>query len=189
MCFCIVTTAILLAQKNGLGETVFARTLNTISAKLIGIYRAREVNMNYASLSVATLLIFTYSALYASDTKSTDQNPSNTEQNSNSAGQNAKSESTSSANDEQSAIDAFDIAAGEKHYQKNCRACHGPTAKGLASYPGLAGQTTEYLVERLEVYRSGDKVGPNTMLMRPNAANLSDKDIANIANYLSRTFP
>ncbi len=83
---------------------------------------------------------------------------------------------------------AQDITAGEALYKKTCRGCHGPTAKGLASYPGLAGQPPEYLADRLERYRAGEKFGPNTPLMAPNAKKLSDADIANIVNYIVTSF-
>jgi len=80
---------------------------------------------------------------------------------------------------------AQDADAGAKLYKKQCRTCHGPTAKGLASYPKLAGQSMEYLVDRLERYRAGEKFGPNTPLMAPRAKKLSDEDIANIANFIA----
>lgn len=83
---------------------------------------------------------------------------------------------------------AQDISAGEEIYQDVCRTCHGPTAKGMASFPKLAGQPAEYLEMRLMQYRSGEKVGPNTPLMAPHAADLSDSDIASIAGYISTSF-
>ncbi len=87
-----------------------------------------------------------------------------------------------------SQVVAQDIAAGETLYQKSCRNCHGPTARGMASFPKLAGNDAEYLVMRMEQYRAGEQVGPNTALMRPQAANLSDEDIANIASYIANSF-
>lgn len=83
---------------------------------------------------------------------------------------------------------AQDIDKGGELYKKQCRSCHGPTAKGLASYPRLAGKPLEYLVQRLEQYRAGDRLGPNTPLMAPRARKLSDEDIANIANFIATTF-
>ena len=77
-----------------------------------------------------------------------------------------------------------DVAAGEALYQGGCRNCHGPTAKGMASFPKLVGHDAGYLTGRLEQYRSGEQVGPNTALMKPQAVNLSDEDIANLAAYL-----
>ncbi|MEL7348289.1 MAG: c-type cytochrome [Pseudomonadota bacterium] len=83
---------------------------------------------------------------------------------------------------------AQDIQAGEEIYQAQCRVCHGRTAKGLSSYPKLAGREADYLAERLQQYRDGERLGPNTMLMAPQAQGLSDDDITNIASYVAETF-
>ncbi|MEO0912015.1 MAG: c-type cytochrome [Pseudomonadota bacterium] len=77
-----------------------------------------------------------------------------------------------------------DAEMGEDIYKKSCRGCHGPTAKGLASYPTLRDQTFDYLVDRLERYRAGERFGPNTPLMAPRAKKLSDEDIANISTFI-----
>ena len=78
-----------------------------------------------------------------------------------------------------------DAAAGEDLYQSVCRNCHGPTAKGLASFPKLVGQGEDYLSSRLVQYRAGERVGPNTALMAPHAEDLSDGDIADIVTYIA----
>ncbi|HNP34880.1 MAG TPA: c-type cytochrome [Woeseiaceae bacterium] len=83
---------------------------------------------------------------------------------------------------------AQDISAGETIYQANCRNCHGPTAKGMASFPKLTGNSADYIVDLLEKYRAGETVGPNTPLMAPLAKDLSDEDIANLAAYITTTF-
>jgi len=80
---------------------------------------------------------------------------------------------------------AGDIDAGKKLYKKECRSCHGPTAKGLSSYPKLRGQTAEYLADKLQRYRAGEKFGPNTPLMAPRAKKLSDEDIENISGFIA----
>ena len=82
-------------------------------------------------------------------------------------------------------FESVDLSAGETLYKKSCKNCHGPTAKGMASFPKLTGNSAEYLIDRLTRYRDGEKFGPNTPLMMPQAANLSNADIANIANYIS----
>lgn len=79
---------------------------------------------------------------------------------------------------------AEDLVDGEALYKKNCRACHGPTAKGMASFPKLVGHPAEYLVDRLERYRAGERIGPNTSLMALNAKNLSDDDIAKLVTFI-----
>lgn len=83
---------------------------------------------------------------------------------------------------------AQDIAAGKALYKKECKTCHGPTAKGMASYPKLAGRSTDYLTDKLKRYRAGEKFGPNTPLMAPRAKILSDKDIDNVVAFIVETF-
>ena len=79
---------------------------------------------------------------------------------------------------------AQDVDAGEQLYQDVCTSCHGANAAGMASFPKLTGQTADYLISRLETYRAGERVGPNSALMMPHAADLSDEDIANLAAYI-----
>lgn len=83
---------------------------------------------------------------------------------------------------------AQDVAAGEELYKKVCRNCHGPKAQGMASFPRLAGNTVQYIAMRLQQYRAGEMVGPNTPLMAPHAAHLTDEDIANVATLIATTF-
>ena len=78
-----------------------------------------------------------------------------------------------------------DIAAGEARYAQNCGNCHGPAGMGLASYPKICGKEVPYLIDRLETYRAGTKIGPNSSLMIMMAQVLSDEEIANLAAYLS----
>ncbi len=81
-----------------------------------------------------------------------------------------------------------DIVAGEEAYQSVCRNCHGPKAQGLASFPKLSDAEPAHLSMRLEQYRAGERVGPNSPLMWPVAEELSDADIANIVAYITETF-
>lgn len=83
------------------------------------------------------------------------------------------------------------IAAGEKRAQEkgkatgqSCVDCHGPEGNQpiAASYPRLAGQYADYLAHALQAYRSGDRQQP---LMTPQAKDLSDADIANLAAYFA----
>lgn len=82
-------------------------------------------------------------------------------------------------------VASADLEAGEALYKKVCRACHGPKAQGLASFPKLAGHEADYLASRLHQYRAGEKVGPNSALMMPVAAKLSDAEIADVAAYIA----
>ena len=85
-------------------------------------------------------------------------------------------------------VRAQDSAAGEALYQDVCRNCHGPSGQGLASFPRLTGLGAEQIVSRLGQYRAGERVGPNSALMRPIAADLSDEDMANLAAYITTAF-
>tara|TARA_B100000686_G_scaffold345655_1_gene430656 strand:- start:1042 stop:1356 length:315 start_codon:yes stop_codon:yes gene_type:complete len=80
---------------------------------------------------------------------------------------------------------AGDIEAGKARYAQNCGNCHGPGGMGLASYPKIKGKEIPYLVDRLNTYRAGTKVGPNSDLMIMMAQPLSDVEIANLAAYLN----
>jgi cytochrome c553 len=84
-------------------------------------------------------------------------------------------------------LQAADLEAGKAKYQV-CASCHGPEGKGQAIFPGIAGQDADYIAGKLNQYRAGEQVGPNTALMAPHAAALSDDDIANVSAYIASEF-
>ena len=62
-----------------------------------------------------------------------------------------------------------------------CHACHGPTGIGVEPiYPNLGGQHQDYLVMSLRSFRDGSR---QNAIMSGFAANLSDKDIEDIAAW------
>lgn len=76
-----------------------------------------------------------------------------------------------------------DIEAG-KAKSAICAACHG--ANGIAImpiYPNLKGQSEQYLVSSLKAYKNKERSGGQAAIMQPQAAMLSDEDIANVAAY------
>ena len=81
-----------------------------------------------------------------------------------------------------------DFEAAEQIFRKSCRACHGNKAQGAASYPKLSDKNPDYIAEKLEIYRSGERIGPNSILMIQHAKKLSDEDIANISVYVATAF-
>lgn len=83
---------------------------------------------------------------------------------------------------------AADKVPGENLYASSCAQCHGPTGKGMASFPSLAGRDANYIQSRLETYRKGGIVGASSSLMIPNAQKLSDDDISNLAALISGNF-
>mgnify|MGYP001368052660 FL=1 len=64
-----------------------------------------------------------------------------------------------------------------------CSACHGATGGGGMG-PALAGQTVEYITGRLRSYKAGETVGPQSGMMWGQAANLSETDIQDLAEYV-----
>lgn len=77
-----------------------------------------------------------------------------------------------------------DIDAGEERYNKTCINCHGAAGKGVASFPKISGKDISYTKSRLETYRDGTKIGPNSSLMIMMAKPLTDEEIVNLAAYL-----
>jgi len=79
---------------------------------------------------------------------------------------------------------AGDSAAGEAKFKSNCKQCHGPAGMGMASYPKVSGNPVDYTRNRLQTYRSGAEIGPNSALMIMMAKPLTDEEIENLSAYL-----
>lgn len=71
-----------------------------------------------------------------------------------------------------------------------CHGCHGvpgyENAYPRYPVPRIAGQNEQYLLNALHEYQSGDRTHPT---MGAQAQSLSDKEIADIAAYLSSLAP
>ena len=72
--------------------------------------------------------------------------------------------------------------AGKAKYAA-CAACHGNKGQGGIG-PMLAGQTTEYISDRLLAYTAGETVGAQSSLMWGQASMLSETDIQDLAEYV-----
>lgn len=84
------------------------------------------------------------------------------------------------------AFAAGDVGRGEQKAHA-CSQCHG--RNGIAinpQWPDLASQTAGYLVKQLEDFKNGQRRSP---VMAPQAARLSDADIADLAAYFARAVP
>jgi cytochrome c553 len=68
-----------------------------------------------------------------------------------------------------------------------CMACHGPTGSGNpgAKFPSLKGQHPAYIIKALKDFRTGTRANDPAKMMRDIAAKMSDKDIENVAQYIS----
>jgi cytochrome c553 len=64
-----------------------------------------------------------------------------------------------------------------------CAACHGADGNSaVPDFPRLAGQQPDYLAKSLRDYKSGAR---KNAVMAPQAANLTEQDIADLAAYFS----
>jgi len=84
------------------------------------------------------------------------------------------------------------VAAGEKIYRGGiakkqvaaCAGCHSPNGAGMpVQYPRLAGQHADYIKAQLTAFRQGDRA--NSAQMTAIAANLSDKEIEALSDYIA----
>ncbi len=67
-----------------------------------------------------------------------------------------------------------------------CAGCHSPNGAGIpAQYPRLASQHADYVATQLKAFRAGERANDPNKMMRATARNLSDKDIAALAEYIS----
>lgn len=80
-----------------------------------------------------------------------------------------------------------DYAAGEKKAKEVCGACHGADGNSPSgAFPKLAGQWETYIVAALRQYKSGAR---KNVIMAPQAANLTEEDMANVATFFSQQPP
>ena len=90
------------------------------------------------------------------------------------------------------ARDSEAVKLGEKIYRGGiaskgvpaCAGCHSPNGAGIpAQYPRLGGQHAEYTKAQLTAFRQGDRT--NNAQMTAIAANLSDKEINALSDYIA----
>jgi cytochrome c553 len=76
-----------------------------------------------------------------------------------------------------------DAEAGRRKSQP-CQACHGQNGMSVSpDFPNLAGQNEDYIVHVLKHYKNGKRKNP---IMQGQVANLTDKDILDLAAHFSR---
>lgn len=74
-----------------------------------------------------------------------------------------------------------DVAKGQEKVKQICQSCHGLDGQGInETYPKLAGQYADYMMQALHDYKSGARKNP---IMSGFAAGLTEEDIANVAAY------
>ena len=84
------------------------------------------------------------------------------------------------------------VSLGEKIYRGGiaeksipaCAGCHSPTGAGIPSqYPRIGGQHGDYVEAQMKSFRDGKRM--NSVPMKTIAANMSDKEIAAVADYIA----
>ena len=70
---------------------------------------------------------------------------------------------------------------------KTCNACHGADAKTpiMPTYPKIAGQNKEYIIQQMTDIKSGDRSNGQAAAMKAIMANVSEEEIAKLADYVS----
>lgn len=139
--------------------------------------------MKILTLAVMLGISVTAATALAAEAKSDDaKGEANTE---------AKADAAPEAKDEAAPAEVKGDAAAGAGKIAVCVACHGEGGAVPAApiYPKLAGQTTEYLTSSMQAYRDGLRLGGMAAMMSPQAATLSDQDIADIAAYYSQQNP
>ena len=69
-----------------------------------------------------------------------------------------------------------------------CAGCHGPDAKGnaVSNFPSLSGQHPTYVKKQLNDFKKeGGRANDPSGMMRNIAANMSDKEIEAVAEYIT----
>ena len=90
-------------------------------------------------------------------------------------------------------LQAIQAAAAEDPFSSirglwaGCAACHGQKGQGIATFPKLAGQSAEYIVQRLNQYKNREQVGPMSSTMYAQAGMLSENDINTIGQFIQET--
>lgn len=68
-----------------------------------------------------------------------------------------------------------------------CAACHGQNGEGMAVFPALKGQSSEYIIDRLTTYKNRGEVGAMSSTMWAQAGMLSENDINTIGKFIEET--
>lgn len=68
-----------------------------------------------------------------------------------------------------------------------CAACHGQQGQGMGAFPALAGQSSDYIIDRLTTYKNRGQVGAMSSTMWAQAGMLSEQEIETIGKFIEET--
>lgn len=72
------------------------------------------------------------------------------------------------------------------YFSKGCTNCHGPSAEGSSTYPKLANKQKNFIIEKLKNFKAGKTNSVSQEMMAQFVNSLSDKNIEDIACFLSQ---
>ena len=70
-----------------------------------------------------------------------------------------------------------------------CAACHGAEGQGMGPFPKLAGQSSAYIVDRLNTYKNRGQVGAMSSTMWAQASMLSAEQMDMIGDFIEAGLP
>jgi len=82
------------------------------------------------------------------------------------------------------ALAAQDEFSSIKSLWSGCAACHGQEGQGMAVFPKLAGQSADYIENRLYAYKNRETVGNMSSTMWAQAGQLTDDEISTLGKYI-----
>jgi len=65
-----------------------------------------------------------------------------------------------------------------------CAACHGQNGEGMGAFPKLAGQTSDYISDRLYAYKNREQIGAMSSTMWAQAGMLSEQEIQTLGKFI-----
>ena len=70
-----------------------------------------------------------------------------------------------------------------------CAACHGAEGQGMGPFPKLTGQSSAYIVDRLNTYKNKGQVGSMSATMWAQAGMLSADQMEQIGKFIEAGLP
>ena len=86
---------------------------------------------------------------------------------------------------------AFAGDGAKLYVEKTCTACHGKDGKKplMPDYPKIAGQNIKYIEKQMADIKSGARANGNSAAMKGVMVIVSDAEIKDIAEYVSKMKP
>ena len=81
------------------------------------------------------------------------------------------------------------VATGGEGKTIQCPICHGPSLGGVGEVPAIAGRSPMYLFRQLYYFKSGDRNGSMSPLMKEVVSKLTQEDMLDLAAYVGSLPP